>query len=421
MHSIVQQIANKWTDLQSKKIFVAASGGLDSSCLIYILNSLKFDVEVLHVNYNLRGKDSILDAESLASFCASLNVKFSQKEMHLQEQLTNGGNLQQIARDVRYNWFEEVLAENENAFIALGHHQDDQVETFFLNLARKSGVLGMAAMLEENGKYIRPFLPFSKNELEAFAIENKITWREDISNQSNKYRRNFLRNALIPLMENEVPTLIESAICLVNQFQKTQIELEEVVTPLVYESIENSTILISDYLSLNELEKNEFVRQLGQVAHKQEELINLASAENNKRVELKPSENIIFNALIKSNDRFVFSSDSQVLPLPQLLQKEVKEIPMVFSKDVIYLDKTKISGDLRLRFPENGDRIKSIGMKGSQLISDIMKDAKLSIKDKNKVVILTDDLEVHWCVGLKVGRVAIASKGSQYLIKVSVD
>ena len=191
MHNIVQHIKDKWASLQSKKVFVAASGGLDSSCLIYILNSLKFDIEVLHVNYNLRGEDSILDAKSLALFCASLNVKFSQKEIHLQEQLINRGNLQQIARDVRYNWFEEVSAENVNALIALGHHQDDQVETFFLNLARKSGVIGMAAMLEVNGKYIRPLLPFSKKELEAFAIENKINWREDVSNKSNKYRRNF--------------------------------------------------------------------------------------------------------------------------------------------------------------------------------------------------------------------------------------
>ena len=311
MYNIVQHIKDKWASLQSKKVFVAASGGLDSSCLIYILNSLKFDIEVLHVNYNLRGEDSILDAKSLALFCASLNVKFSQKEIHLQEQLINRGNLQQIARDVRYNWFEEVSAENVNALIALGHHQDDQVETFFLNLARKSGVIGMAAMLEVNGKYIRPLLPFSKRELEAFAIENKINWREDVSNKSNKYRRNFFRNALIPLMENEVPTLSESVICLVHQFQNTQVELEEIVTPLIKSSLEKSSILITDYLSLSELQKNEFIRQLGQVPHKQTELINLASAENNKRVELKSSEYCTFDSLVKRNEMFVFSSKDQ--------------------------------------------------------------------------------------------------------------
>ncbi len=421
MYNIVQHIKDKWASLQSKKVFVAASGGLDSSCLIYILNSLKFDIEVLHVNYNLRGEDSILDAKSLALFCASLNVKFSQKEIHLQEQLINRGNLQQIARDVRYNWFEEVSAENVNALIALGHHQDDQVETFFLNLARKSGVIGMAAMLEVNGKYIRPLLPFSKRELEAFAIENKINWREDVSNKSNKYRRNFFRNALIPLMENEVPTLSESVICLVHQFQNTQVELEEIVTPLIKSSLEKSSILIADYLSLSELQKNEFIRQLGQVPHKQTELINLASAENNKRVELKSSEYCTFDSLVKRNEMFVFSSKDQVKILPKLIQKEVAKTPSVFSKDAIYLDKRKINGNLVLRYPENGDRIKSIGMKGSQLISDVIKDAKLSIQDKSKVVILVDDLDVHWCVGLKVGRIAIANGGSSEILMVSID
>ena len=420
MHRIVQEISNKWTSISSRKVFVAASGGLDSSCLIYIMKSLNFDVEVLHVNYNLRGEDSILDAKYLETFCASLDVKFSRKEIDLKEQLSNGGNLQQLARDVRYNWFEEVLQKNENALIALGHHKDDQVETFFLNLARKSGVLGMAAMLEKNGNYIRPFLSFTKKELESFAKENNITWREDISNQSNKYRRNFLRNALIPIMENEVSTLTESVICLVSQFQKSQAELEEVVTTLVIKSKKNASLLIEDYLSLTELEKNEFIRQLGQVPHKQEELSSLASAENNKRVELKLNKNCNFEAIVKNNETYFFTSNSSLQNLPVLIQEAITELPTVFSKDVIYLDKASVQGILKLRFPENGDRIKSIGLKGSQLISDIIKDAKLSFEDKKKVVVLTDDNEIHWCVGLKVGRTAVASKGSQKIIKLSI-
>ena len=420
MHNIVQHIKDKWASFHSKKIFVAASGGLDSTCLIYVLNALSFDIEVLHVNYNLRGESSILDAKTLESFCAALDVPFSQKAVHLQDQLSSGGNLQQLARNIRYNWFEELLAENEGALLALGHHQDDQVETFFLNLARKSGVIGLAAMLEVNGKYIRPFLPFSKKELEDFANKNKITWREDLSNQSNKYRRNFLRNALIPLMENEISTLSESVICMVHQFQNAQMELEEIVTPLIRSSLDKSSILIADYLSLSELQKNEFVRQLGQIPHKQAELINLASAENNKRVELKSNEYCTFDSLIKRNEMFVFSSNDQVKILPKLIQKEVAETPSIFSKDVIYLDKRKINGNLVLRYPENGDRIKSIGMKGSQLISDVIKDSKLSIEDKSKVVILVDDLEVHWCVGLKVGRIAIANGGSSEIVMVSI-
>ena len=106
--------------------------------------------------------------------------------------------------------------------------------------------------------------------------------------------------------------------------------------------------------------------------------------------------------------------------LPKLIQKEVAKTPSVFSKDAIYLDKRKINGNLVLRYPENGDRIKSIGMKGSQLISDVIKDAKLSIQDKSKVVILVDDLDVHWCVGLKVGRIAIANGGSHQIVKLSI-
>lgn len=420
MPNIVSQIEKKWSQLKSKKVFVAASGGLDSTVLIYILNSLRFNLEVLHVNYNLRGEDSHSDAKFVVEFCESKNIKCSTLEVELQEQLKNGGNMQQIARDVRYNWFEEKLNQNPQSFLALGHHQDDQVETFFLNIARKSGVLGMASMLERNGRFIRPLLSFSKNELESFANEHKVSWREDISNQSNKYRRNFLRNTLIPLMENEVPELKKSVICLIHQFQKTQLELEKKLTPIVKELIFNSSILIKDYTALNELEKNELIRQLGQNHFKQEELDKLIAGENGKRVELKRNNFLSFDAIVKSNETFHFVSLSQKQDLPQLKQEIITELPSSFSKEVIYLDELKIQGELRLRFPENGDRIKSVGMRGSQLISDVIKDAKLSLKDKNKVALLIDDNEIHWCVGLKVGRAAIANSDSQQIVKLSI-
>ena len=171
-------------------------------------------------------------------------------------------------------------------YIALGHHQDDQIETFFMHIARKSGVMGMACMKENNDRLIRPLLPFSKNEIIQFAKENNISWREDYSNKTNKYSRNILRNILIPEINNSLPEVNESVLFLIQKFQETQLELESEISPLVKDIQSNSSLSFSVYDSLSSFEKNELFRQLEQKAGLQEEGEKLRSTQKGKKLEL---------------------------------------------------------------------------------------------------------------------------------------
>ena len=165
MHKIERHIESDWSHLKTNTLYVACSGGLDSIVLASVLSKLNFKVNVIHVNYQLRDQDSELDAQFVEAFCQSKSLPFKKRTVDLNSQLKDGGNLQELARNVRYDWFNEILSKSPENRVALAHHLNDQVETFFLNLARKSGVMGLACMPAENNGIIRPLLDFTKEEL----------------------------------------------------------------------------------------------------------------------------------------------------------------------------------------------------------------------------------------------------------------
>lgn len=402
MHKLEQHIELSWSHLKSNSISVACSGGLDSIVLAFVLNKLNFRLKVIHVNYQLRGEDSEKDAEFVERFCMEQNLSFDKRTVDLNVSLQNGGNLQELARHYRYDWFQEIIGNNSANKIALAHHLNDQVETFFLNLARKSGVMGLACMPSENNGIVRPLLDFTKDELKSYADENAISWREDVSNANSKYKRNLLRNVILPQLELKIPTLNESVITLIKQFQAKQKELEDKVNLLVKNG--NGFILISALDELSELEYLEYFRQFEQPIGIAMEIKKLKH--KGTKVDLIPSKKHDFTTAVFDGDRISFVMAKEI-EIPKLNIELVHEFPTTFSKDVIYLDSAKIKGELKIRKWQIGDRIASVGIEGTQLISDIVSDVKMNVHQKATVFVVHDDLNIHWCVGLKIGRLAL--------------
>ena len=421
MSNIYQHITQKWAFLSSKKIFLACSGGVDSMTLLSVFIKAKWDVEVLHVNYNLRGQDSIDDQKLVEDTCIKNNVPYHSKNIELQPILDKkGGNLQEIARQIRYDFFNEKKHLSTDNYMALGQHQDDQIETFFMHIARKSGIMGLACMKENNDRFIRPLLPFSKTEIIQFAKENNINWREDYSNKTNKYSRNILRNILIPEITNSLPELNESILLLVQKFQETQLELESKISPLVKDILSNSTLSFSVYDSLSSFEKNELFRQLEQKAGIQVEVEKLRTAQKGKKVALS-TNSFQYSSIIREENNFIFIKESNTYNSNQnLIIEEIEHLPTSFSKEIIYLDSNKIKGKLTIRKWKIGDRMKPLGMKGSKLLSDIIKDVKTPSHLKKDILIVEDEEKILWCIGIKISSEAIATDNSEQIIKVSL-
>ncbi len=424
MSKIFEHITCSWSKLSEKTIFLACSGGVDSMTLLSILHKANWKVEVLHVNYQLRDEDSERDMQLVLATCKTLSIPCHLKRIDLQAILNEkGGNLQEVARKVRYDFFEEKRSLSQDNYIALGHHKNDQIETFFMHLARKSGIMGMACMPAEYNQFIRPLLPFSKEEIIQYAQENGIVWREDNSNKTNKYTRNILRNILLPELQIEIPSLDESVVLMIEKFQETQLELERIVSPIFDKIIDNELLSFSDYDSLDNNEKVELLRQLGQKARLVKEFDKLRLTQKGKQINLEKidSQNA-FTQIIREDSYFKFvKATENKCALPSLIITAITHLPLTFSKNEIYVDPSKIQGELHLRKWKTGDRMQPLGMKGSKLISDIIKDAKVPSNEKKEILILEDDEKILWCINIRCGKEAIADDTTKNIWKIEIQ
>ncbi len=410
---------NNWSWLKNKKLFLACSGGVDSMVLLHLLLKADFQVSVLHVNYHLRGEDSNNDEQFVKSTCEKWSLPFYSRSFDTRKILSEeGGNLQDVARKIRYDWFHEITDQHSDNFILLAHHNDDQVETFFQHVARKSGIIGLAGMLENHNQILRPLLNFSKGEILEFAKSTKISWREDVSNAKSDYTRNKLRNVLLPEVLVQIPTIKDSVLTLVKAFQNTQQDLELKVKPIVLNIIETQKLSHVNFDHLSEFEQVEVLRSLGIRQTAISELQKLRKSQKGKKMHLDGFD------IYQDTDCFLFKNletNKEEEEKWKVCQQKVDVLPTQFNLQEIYLDFSKIKGELKLRKWQNGDRMKPIGMQGSKLISDILTEAKLSSIEKENSLVLVDDEKIIWCVGFKISREAIPIKLSNSIVSVWLE
>jgi tRNA(Ile)-lysidine synthase len=390
---------------------------LDSVVLLHLLVEAKLHVHLLHVNYHLRGEDSNADEKLVRKLAERnkihLDVLDFPMKAHLAEQ---GGNLQNEARKIRYSFFQEQLAKEPNSLLFTAHHFDDQMETFFMHLSRKSGLVGLSCMAEKNGPHWRPLLSFTKPQLLAIALENQLEWREDVSNQDNKYLRNLWRNDWLPLLKNEIPSLEESVALLIQTFQTERATLENQFLPKAAEIQEKHRWDFADFDTCSEEGKYLITKAMGWRFSELKRLNELRLAGKSKFLEIHRLELEIWN----NEDHFSIETTGEIIP-PTFHTESISSLPSSFSKNEYFADPLKIKGKLKMRFWREGDRIASLGMRGTQLISDIIKDAKVPSSEKKKVLVLEDDEKILWCVGLKIGRLGMADGDSSEILKIRVE
>jgi tRNA(Ile)-lysidine synthase len=395
---------------------VACSGGVDSMVLLHLAAKFMVEREVLHVNYQLRGDDSDKDQLIVQQEAEKRGIKYSVHKVDLREKLEQeGGNLQETARKMRYQLLKTACIEN-NAKVLFAHHADDQIETFFLNLARGGGMMGLSAMLPASDWKCRPLLPFSKTELIDYATQNGILWREDRSNEKLDYARNKLRNVFLPVITNSYPSLGGDTLFLIEQFQRSIRHIQFELATFLDEFESTSLLPFSIYDHWDEHQLMEFMREFHLSPGLRKELKKLRKSEKGKLINLK---NPRFKAIFKEENGFCFSKVF-IPQKPLIVKEECAELPSHFDLNCIFVDPDKIQGELMIRTWEIGDRMKPIGMKGSKLISDILKDAKIPANMKKDQLVVVDQEKIIWCVGFSICRDAIATSHSK-IIKLTIE
>jgi tRNA(Ile)-lysidine synthase len=259
--SIVVSVLKEF-DFTNKKLLVACSGGADSIALLNALIELKYKPNVLHVNYGLRESESEGDEQFVSEFCENHNLRCIVEKCPIELLKGEGKNLQNEARKFRRKLFQEWIRKSENHIVLLGHHADDQVETFFLNYFRGSGLWGLAGMDFENNQIVRPFLNLSKSDLLDYLILRDQSFRQDSSNLKSDYLRNLFRNELIPNLESSIPELKKSVLFLQDKFRKEKQNQLKIITDFIEDKKCNAQISWEEWDELSSDLKFAFAKKM---------------------------------------------------------------------------------------------------------------------------------------------------------------
>lgn len=198
------------------KIMVALSGGADSVCLLLMLAELGFECYAFHCNFHLRGEESNRDERFVRDLCAryniSLHVEHFDTDKYAHE---HHKSIELAARELRYRAFQEFVKRNGCWGIAVGHHMDDNAETFMLNATRKAGVKGLCGMqcvtINEYGTHVmRPLLCLRRNKIEAYLKDRDESWITDSTNLEDDASRNKIRLSVIPTLERINPSAVDN-------------------------------------------------------------------------------------------------------------------------------------------------------------------------------------------------------------------
>ena len=193
------------------KILLAVSGGIDSIVMATLFHCGGFKFSIVHVNFKLRGRDSTTDQRFVRKWAFEHKIQLFEKEVDTKKYAKSHGlSLEMAAREIRYNWFYELAESNKFKYIAVAHNADDNAETLLLNLVRGTGLKGLCGISENSNKIIRPLLFAQRSEIEAFAKKFKIAHREDKTNHENEFKRNKIRNQVLPLLKELNPSAIKT-------------------------------------------------------------------------------------------------------------------------------------------------------------------------------------------------------------------
>lgn len=208
LKQFLRHLSDKKLATSDDKVLLAVSGGLDSMVMLDLFSKAGYSIAVAHCNFQLRGEESEKDVAHVEQSCLEKAIPFFQKRfeatVHAEE---NSVSIQMAARDLRYAWFQELLEQHAYQYLATAHHLNDSLETALLKWTNGSSLSGMAGIPVRNGNIIRPLLFATREEIEQYAKKSALQWREDSSNLTDDYQRNFIRHKVTPLLKELNPSL----------------------------------------------------------------------------------------------------------------------------------------------------------------------------------------------------------------------
>lgn len=408
------------------KLILGVSGGIDSMVLSAVFNKLGFEFIIAHVNYGLRGADSLKDEEFVRDWAGKINKPFESLNASTQVQnKSSGESIQMVARKIRFAWWNHLLNVHGYDYIVTGHQADDNIETFFINLLRGSGGRGLSGMEIINDNLLHPFLNFSRKEITHYAEKHKIPWRDDASNEEEKYLRNRIRLTILPAFR-KIDSQFEDH--LKDTFQRIKEEKKLLDFLIIKEKSGNisqsqNQITIPKFFLKNFPNPGYFLFEL-----LRDKGFSYSVCQNIEKV-LNSTESLHFQTeeWILENERghLKISKKKPIekktkLDISQFEFYTIKDLPSreSMSQSEAYIDMETIPYPLELRTWRTGDYFFPTGMDGKKKISDFYTDLKYTKEQKKQQLLITHQDEIVWIVNQRVDRRFAATPHSKNILRL---
>jgi tRNA(Ile)-lysidine synthase len=420
---LLQQFTNYIEQKQlftaKQKLLVAVSGGLDSVVLCYLCKQAGFNFAMAHCNFNLRGEESKRDKNFVIKLAEQLEVPLYVTDFDTQQYIEQHKvSVQVAARELRYSYFNELLLEHKLDYILTAHHANDNVETVLMNIVKGTGIKGLRGILPKQTKTIRPLLFAKREEILAYAIQNKINFVEDSSNIKTEYTRNFLRH-------NVMPPLLQMNSAAVNNIAEN-IERYAQIELIYNEHINKQK---KNLLETNGKEKQIAILKLTKQTAWQTLLyeilvdFNFAPSQLQEIIKLLKADTGSYVAsathrIIKNRNWLIITelnsteSGSYVLDTANTkvdfnlgsLQITTVEKPadLNVSTNVAFVDAKVIAFPLILRKWKQGDYFYPLGMPKKKKLSKFFIDNKLSLTQKENIWVLESNKKIIWVLGMRI-------------------
>jgi len=418
------------------QLLLAVSGGVDSVVLCELCEQAGFDFTIVHCNFQLRGEESERDEQFVKKLGERYKVEVKTKKFETEKYAgENKLSIQEAARALRYEWFEEMVnvqlsIVNKDSdklnihyspltiHVLTAHHADDNAETVLMNFCRGTGLHGLTGIPLTYGDVTRPLLSFSKEELVRFAKENKLDFVEDSSNQSSYYTRNLFRNEIIPVISKVYLQVKGNLNDNINRFKEIEklykLAVGDIKRKLVKEKGSEWHISVKQLMGYNNRALiYEIISDFGFSEKQIDEVIKLAKSDSGRYI-----DSPVFNyRIIKHRHWFivspVYSAESGMI----IIEKTDKEIlfeegvlridwperpPTTFKKEIGSFDAKEIEFPLLLRKWKQGDYFYPLGMKKKKKLSRFFIDQKLSKSEKERVWVVESNKKIIWVVGMRI-------------------
>ena len=426
----------------SDRILLTVSGGVDSMVMLSLFVQSGYDIGVAHCNFCLRGEESDEDEQTVRREAERLGVPIYNKRFNTTEEMERTGeSMEMAARRLRYDWFAELCSEHGYTAIAIAHHVDDSIETFFINLLRGTGLRGLTGIHHQRGNIIRPLLFASRKEILEYAVTHKIPFREDSSNRSTKYLRNKIRLGLVPMIREINPSFtalmrgnlyrltdaqrfIDAAIdkikhlCIESHDGEERICTERIDSDfprdfVIYAILNSSYGFKGDVvdhlckaLSAGGTGQRFYSRDYVAYIDRGDILIEHIGEQDECRME------------VSEHDLRSYCGNS-VLYYTHTDIDNVSEYNA--PPEVAFIDEEKLHYPLTLRRWRDGDTFIPFGMCGRKKVGDYLTDCKVSPTQRNRQFVLESDGEIVWVVGRRTDERFRINDRTEKILKITKE